>query len=161
MEWITTKHEKRTAVVKDFGNSMSSSCARGNLIWAIEDEELILFEIRKSGKTWEYRKISEPGFTQEHSSCPPLYLKKTREQNSEWRKWFETYRFSKKDLKKQLSNAFREAESSNKKLVIEVSTVTQGLFRLKAESVVPLAGRHSNGKLYRISLRRIKTWKVV
>lgn len=160
MKWIATEHEKRTAVIEDFNNSMSSSCPRGNLIWAIENEELILFEIRKKGKVWEYQKLSEPEFTEKYLSCPPSYLKKTKEQNPQWRKSFEENRFFKKNLKKQISDAFREAESSKNKLIIEVDTETKGLFSLEIESIVPLAGRHSNGKLYRIPLRRIKTWRV-
>ena len=159
MNWVATTYRKRSDLVGELRQDASLSCVRGNLIWMVVNEELFAYEIRKSGQIWEYRKINEVDLT-DQNSCPISYLKKSDILNPDWRNQLVSKKTNKQDLKKQISNAFKEAESSKQRLVIDVETQTKGLFSLEVESIVPLAGRHTDGKLYRIPLRRIKEWRI-
>ena len=157
VNWVITQHKDRNAIISELSNGLSCSCARGNFLWAIKNEELFLYEIRKND-TWEYNEIPESLFGENQSSCPIAYLSKTKAQNIQWRESLKQKNSSKKELKQTVVNAFKEAKTLDKEFIIEVETL-EGEMSLVVESVVPLSGRY-RGKLYRIPLRRVKKWKI-
>lgn len=160
MNWVTTTYGKRSALVEKLRQGASQSCIRGNLVWTIENSSLFAYEIRKAGKVWEYKKINETELTNTQISCPVSYLKKSDIQNPNWRKELVEESKANKNLKRRIENDFNKAKASKLRLVIHVNTKTQGQFLLTVESLVPLTGRHLNGKLYRIPLRRITSWQI-
>lgn len=160
MTWVSTTYEKRSALVGKLCQGASHSCVRGNLIWIISDQELFAYKIQKSEKIWEYKKIDESEFTSNENSCPLSYLKESNAKNSEWREEVAKKSLSNKKIKQSLEDDFKEAENTKRRLIIHVETQTEGDFFLEVETLVPLAGRHSNGKLYRIPIRRIKSWNI-
>lgn len=161
MKWIETEYVKRQSLVEDITQGASLRSVRGDLVWVVQNNDLIAFQInKKADNHWQYSMMEEENFTHDMNSCPLAYLDKTTVKNEQWRNHVCSLQEKRKTLKADISKAFKEAKSEGKDLVIEVDTETQGLYVLEVESTTPLAGRHKDGKLYKIPLRRIKVWRI-
>ncbi|MCK9272993.1 hypothetical protein M0P65_05595, partial [Candidatus Gracilibacteria bacterium] len=107
---------------------------------------------------WQYIKLTESEFTNDCITCPKKYLAVTQVENQEWRSSLELEKSSNYKLKLKIREAFKEAKEQKKQLIVETDSVEIPVVTIEFD--VPLKGRHKNGKLYFIPLRRIKSWTI-